>query len=264
MSFSTAGAVYGGPGSWKAEIPAGWDIFGVTNGGFLMSIATRAMASEADGRDLIAATGTFLNPADPGPVEVDVSTLKAGRSLSTLRARISREERPLVHVNGVFAEVGRPVPDEDLVNGEPPDLPAPEQCMSIEPAADSPLPPPFTGQVEIRAHPSDAAGVTGDKTGRAVMRGWFRLRDGEPLDAHAVVMAADSLPPAIFNTPYPAGWTPTVELSVQVREPRPQGWLACSFTTRFVTGGMLEEDGEIWDEQGRLVALSRQLALVPR
>jgi len=42
------------------------------------------------------------------------------------------------------------------------------------------------------------------------------------------------------------------------------GWLACAFTTRFVTGGFLEEDGEVWDATGRLVAQSRQLALVPR
>jgi len=46
-------------------------------------------------------------------------------------------------------------------------------------------------------------------------------------------------------------------------EPVP-GWLRCRFTTRFVSGGFLEEDGEIWDGDGRLVAQSRQLALVPR
>lgn len=35
------------------------------------------------------------------------------------------------------------------------------------------------------------------------------------------------------------------------------------FTTRFITGGSLEEDGEVWDETDRLVARSRQVALVP-
>jgi acyl-CoA thioesterase len=79
-----------------------------------------------------------------------------------------------------------------------------------------------------------------------------------------VVLAADAFPPAIFNAELGLGWTPTVELSVQVRNPSPSGWLACRYATKFVTDGMLEEDGELWDEAGNLVALSRQLALLPR
>ncbi len=41
------------------------------------------------------------------------------------------------------------------------------------------------------------------------------------------------------------------------------GWLACRSTTRFVAGGFHEEDFEIWDGAGVLVAQSRQLALLP-
>ena len=39
-------------------------------------------------------------------------------------------------------------------------------------------------------------------------------------------------------------------------------WLACRATTRYVAGGYHEEDFEIWDETGGLVAQSRQLALL--
>lgn len=264
MSFASASAVFGGPGRWKADLPEGWDIFGVTNGGLLMGVATRAMAAEADGRELISATGSFVNPASAGPVEVEVEMLKSGRNLSTLRAILSRAGKDLVYVTGVFAEGGRPKPDTDLLKADPPPLPPPEQCMRAVPSETAPLPPPFTGKVDVRIHPEDAGLFTGDPGDDAVMRGWFRLRDGEEIDAHAVVLATDALPPAIFNSHYPAGWTPTVDLTVQIRNPAPRGWLACEFTTQFVTDGMLEEDGRLWDETGRLVALSRQLALVSR
>lgn len=264
MSFADASAVFGGPGRWKADLPDGWDIFGVTNGGFLMGVATRAMSAEADGRELISATGSFVNPANEGPVEVDVEVVKEGRSLSTLRATLSRAGKDLVNVTGVFADPDRPKPVSDLVNGGPPRLPPVEECLRAVPSESAPLPPPFTGKVDVRIHPDDAGLFTGQPGGDAVMRGWFRLLDDEEIDAHAVVLATDALPPAIFNSSYPAGWTPTIDLNVQVRNPKPRGWLACVYTTRFVTAGMLEEDGELWDESGRLVALSRQLALVPR
>jgi len=80
----------------------------------------------------------------------------------------------------------------------------------------------------------------------------------------SLLLVADALPPAIFNLDIPMGWTPTLEMTTHVRARPTTEWLRCQFTTRFVTGGLLEEDGEIWDQAGRLVALSRQLALVAR
>lgn len=42
------------------------------------------------------------------------------------------------------------------------------------------------------------------------------------------------------------------------------GWLRVSHATRNLAGGHFEEDCEIWDSAGRLVAQSRQLARAPR
>lgn len=264
MTFAEATTVTGGPGEWKGNLDEGWDILGVTNGGYIMAVAARAMGAELEGRHLMSVTGSFLNPAGAGPIVIDVEILKQGRSLSMARAKVSKEGREIVDVIGVYADPERPVNNTDLVLGSPPDLPAPDDCHRMEPAKDAPFPPPITGKLDLRLHPEDVAWATGESSGRPLVRGWFRLRDEEPLDAEAVVFSTDAFPPAIFNTDIGAAWTPTVDLSIQIRDPAPTGWLAGRLSSRFITGGMLEEDGEIWDERGNLVALSRQLALVPR
>jgi hypothetical protein len=53
---------------------------------------------------------------------------------------------------------------------------------------------------------------------------------------------------------------PTIEFSVNIRNAPKTTWLKCVFRTRFVNCGLMEEDGEVWDESGELLAISRQIA----
>ncbi len=56
---------------------------------------------------------------------------------------------------------------------------------------------------------------------------------------------------------------PTIELTVHVHKRPVPGWIGASFRTDHINAGFLEEDGVLWDELGDVVALSRQIAVVP-
>ena len=265
MTFAESTAVKeGGEGRYTGELHAGWDVMGITNGGYLMATVGRAMTEESDGRRVVSVTGHFMNPGRAGPAEIEVERLKTGRRYTTSRAVLTNGEKPLIALTGLLAEPAATDIRPSLLTGAPPSLPDPDDCVKAVSSESSPFPPPMVNQIDLRVHPEDTGVIRGEPTGQALFRGWFRLLDGEPVDELAVILATDAFLPAIFNTDQPMTWTPTLDLTVHIRNPGPHEWLACRFQTRFVTGGFLEEDGEIWDERGNLVALSRQLAVVGR
>jgi acyl-coenzyme A thioesterase PaaI-like protein len=246
---------------FSATIAEGWDIAGNANGGYLLAMTARAMGVALGRPDPVTLTAHYLAPGKPGPVTIDVVAVSQGRTFATATATLAAGARPLLEALGTFGELSDE-PAAELVDQPPPSMPAPEECVPVEPT--DTFPPPFVGRVEIRIHPDDATFLSGRPSGRALMRGWFRLRGGEDNDTTALLCAVDAFPPTVFNAHLPVAWTPTIELTAHIRaRPRP-GWLRCRFVTHFVTGGFLEEDGEIWDGAERLVAQSRQLALVPR
>ncbi|HEU5112777.1 MAG TPA: thioesterase family protein, partial [Acidimicrobiia bacterium] len=180
MTFAEASAVAAaGDGTWKAEVLPDWDIFGVANGGYLMSIAARAMSEAADGRLPVSLTAHFTRPISAGAVMVSVDPVKEGRTFSTLRATVTAASDSIALL-GSFAEPGPGDADDLYVATAPPELPAPEECIRALPSPDGPLPPPLMAQFEERIHPGDTGPLEGRPSGTASMRGWFRLHDGEP------------------------------------------------------------------------------------
>ena len=244
---------------YAGEIVRGWDIAGNANGGYLLGIVTRAMA-EVTGRPPLSVTAHYLAPGRPGPAEVLVDVHRAGRRMATASADLRDAGGEVMRVLGTFAELREEGPHE--VAAAPPELPPIDDCLRLTPPAPN---SGFGDRVVMRVHPDDAGFSAGRPTGRAEIRGWFEFADRQPIDAFGLMVAVDSFAPVVFNLPsVPTSWAPTLELTAHVRGVPAPGPLRCRFTSRFVQGGMFEEDGEVWDSDGTLVAQSRQLALIPR
>ena len=258
-----------GSGTYDAEVRPGWDIGGNANGGYLLAIAGRAMADAAGRPDPVTITAHYLSPGRPGPLEVRTERVKVGKRFATVRATMTDGDgKAILAVLGTFGDLDPAKADDwpTLVQAEPPDLPAIDECrrMSRAAVADGEAGPDFVSSIHMHLHPDDAGFATGRKSGEMRVRGWFNLPDEEPVGTIGLLTVVDAFPPTVFNTDLPVAWVPTVELTAHVRARPKPGWLRCAFTTRFVTGGFIEEDGEVWDEDGTLVAQSRQLALLPR
>ena len=254
-----------GEGRYLGELAEGWDILGNVNGGYLLAVAGRAMCAATDRPDPITVTAHYLSPGRPGPITIDTSIVRAGRRFATATATLTGADdgRPIITALATCGDLGEPDPEASLlVDGTPPDLPPPEDCLAVVPA--DPFPPPFMGHVQLALHPDDGRFLSGVRSGTPRLRGWFRLPDDQPVGTLGLLTAVDSFPPTIFNSDLPIGWVPTLELTAHVRARPEPGWLACDFRTRFIADGFLEVDGHVWDRSGRLVAQARQLALVPR
>ena len=263
FAFDNASAVEKvAEGRYSATVVPGWDINGNANGGYLFAFAARAMRDHSGRRDPFTVTAHYLAPVKAGPIEVVVDTVKTGKLLTTMNASIVADGRTSVRFLGAWGEVPD-VTDDQYVTATPPELPPFEACVPRNHDGTA-MPVEFANRFDSRIHPDDTSFLRGETGSTAIMRGWFEFGDGRPIDTLSLLMIADSFAPPVFNVPVPKAWVPTIELTVHVRAVPVGSRVACVFRSRVIQGGLTEEDGEIWDQAGNLVAQSRQLALLGR
>ncbi len=257
--FDRATALERRNGGFQAALDPGFNVGRSPNGGYVAAVGVRAIAEALPHPDPFSVTTHYLRRLEAGPVEVDVEVIREGRSLSTAEARIHQGGAEGARMLAVFGDLGA-LDGPAAVRGAPPDLPPPDELVA---SADVPGLPEIVYRFDLRIHHDHLAGLAGQPTGHGEVAAWMRFADGREPDAASLPLFADAGPPAALNLT-PAGWVPTIELTVHVRARPVPGWLRGVFRTRFLIGGYLEEDGELWDAGGNLVALSRQLARVHR
>lgn len=250
----------GDEGRWTGHVSPHWNIGDNPNGGYLVAIAMQAVRQLSPQHpDPLSITVHYQRPGVPDEqCEVVAECLRRGRTLSTVRATLMQSGKARIEVLAALGDLGTSGADTKGLTIQAPDIPPPDQC--IERSGDEQgLELPILDRLDIRLHPKEAKAAS---AGKAQVSGWIRFKDGHPADSLATILFADAYPPSVFGLLGVVGWVPTIELTVHVRRRPAPGWVLGQFRTSDLAQGRMIEDGLLWDENGDLIAQSRQIALL--
>jgi acyl-CoA thioesterase len=239
------------PNILKAEITDNWSLGGIPNGGYLMAMAAKAMAGYIPHKDPVTVTGHFPGKVVAGEALLKTEIIKQGRSFTTAATKLVQDDVEKVRFTGTFTTMRDS--GFNYMEYEAPEIPDIDKCVPFE--ADVPI----NDRFDLLYTPETAVWLSGKTTERAEIFGWIRFSDGTEPDIYSLLLFADAVPRAVFARIGPIGWIPTMELTVHPRQKPEKGWLRFCFRTRFITNSLLEDDGELWDSKGNLVAISRQM-----
>jgi acyl-CoA thioesterase len=255
----------GAPGSYGGCLTSRWDVGGGMNGGYLATFCLRAVLAESRLPDPISMTLHYLSRPEPGPAQVKVEALRVGRGHASFRfdlVQIAGDGTESSRVAGIVL-TGRlresgPLDFAPL----PPAVPGPDACHRVDQSSMAGRAVELWQRLELRVASAGDVHLHRSEPGEARGGGWTRLADRRPPDALCVPLYLDCWPPAVFARtmrPQLVG-APTLELTVHWRNRIRTGWHYAAFETRMLAGGYVDEEGELWGEDGTLVAASRQLA----
>jgi acyl-coenzyme A thioesterase PaaI-like protein len=299
-----AGGVYDAhPDQRFALVAPGGTTPPAVNGGVLIATVLRAVLDCSPLPHPVATSAHFLRVARLAPAEIHVTWLKTGRTAATARATLIQDGEPVLEmtVTTGIVPVSGPAPGPAAGNGQacngqacngracngrasnghaqplpaagelnwtdaPPALPPVEECVELGPWRGTVAPDGTAGyaaQIRMLFDPAVIGWVHDEPSGLPEMRGYFGLREDREPDALLLALAVDGLPPVVFGLGA-TGWAPTVELTMYMRMVPAPGPLRVAARCRHVSGGWFDEEAEVWDSAGNLVAQSRQIARVGR
>ncbi len=245
-----------GPGLWRGELVPGWRIGGVPNGGYVLAVAGSALRQALPHREPFHAHIIYAAPADTGPVDCQVEVLREGGSTSFATVTMRQGGEVKAHVSAACAELER-LEGESFCRAERPRITHWRELEPVRPRGIE-----LRERVEQRYASGGALFERGAPDGTGEFNGWLSFADGSDPSPLSLLLFADAMAPPVFTVYGLLQWVPTLELGVCVRARPAPGPLQARFASRHMTAGVVEEDGELWDSEGRLVALSRQTSKV--
>jgi acyl-CoA thioesterase len=253
-----------------ADVSPNWRAGRGPHGGYLAAMLLRALVETvADAaRSPRSLTIHYARAPEPGPVTIAATIERAGRSLSTLSARMDQDGKLIAIALAAFS-----VPWSAPQIAE---LPLPDVApQDAERRSGSPFfkgAPPFTSHLVIQPR-IGAIPFTGADAPMEI-GSWLGLSEPRPIDALSLAFFSD----ALFSPPFirlrEPSTTPTIDLTIHFRTPLPAATETdlprdirdelcfARFRSGLVQDGFFEEDGVIWASDGSVLAQSRQLGIV--
>ena len=248
-------------GHWMGQVSAHWNIGDNPNGGYLLSLALRALGEALPQPHPVSITAHYLRPGlGAAPCDLFVDVLKVGKQLATGQVRLAQDGKTRLALLATYGELPAGPPSEGDRQPGAPALPPPAQCTHRD-AAGQGVTLPIAERLDVRLNPAQAAPGLAKAP---VISGWIRFRDDTPPCPEALALFCDAFPPSVFGLLGAVGWVPTVSLNVELRRQPAPGWIAGAFESADQQGDRMVESGGLWDSQGALVAAVRQLGLVRR
>ncbi|MCV7316035.1 thioesterase family protein [Mycolicibacillus parakoreensis] len=255
-----------GQARFGGELNEHWTIGPKVHGGAMLALcanaARTALGATADGPiQPVAVSGSFLRAPDPGALQLRTRVRKRGRRVSVVDVELDQHERTAVHA---VITLGQPEHDA-----------AP--LLSVNPIVSLMIPEPPPGLAPIGpghpmaeivhlAHGCDIRPALTTLAPRSdggppVIEMWVRPKGAAP-DVLFALLCGDASAPVTMALQRP-GWAPTVQLTAYLRGMPADGWLRVICTTTEVGVDWFDEDHLVVDCRGRIVAQTRQLAMVP-
>ena len=248
-----------GEGVWEGAIADGWATPRGPLGGYVMALVLRGFeeAVADPGRSARSATMHFLRPPVVGPVTIEVTVERAGRSLSSVSGRLLQDGKLIGIALGAYSKPW----DGPLLLDEPmPEVVPPDGREPID-SAGRRVAPDFTQRLTMQRRFGELPFAGAE---RGEIGGWIGLIEERTIDALTLAVVADAWFPAPWPRLTELAPAPTIDLTVHFRVPLPldDTLLLGRFRNRVVRDGFFDEDGELWTPDGTLVAQSRQLGLL--
>lgn len=239
-------------------IPEGWGQGRATYGGLLAALmCSRLLHVVGEDRILRSATVSFVGPVVPGAAELVVEVFRNGKSVTQAEARL-RQNGEVMAV--LLASFGATRPTQIVVTPKAvaPVFKAPDDCLAMPYVPG--VVPEFIQHIDMRWAEGSLpfSGVDTPDFG-----GWMRYRI--PLQQMTLTHLfglIDGWPPAVlpmFTTPAPASsmcWT--IEFLHFPDDATADTWWQYKVRTDASAEGYAHTEATIWDDNGRLVAISRQ------